>query len=98
MQLVKSSYRPRTELGLLALIGAALLICVMYYTTFVSAPRTTAEVQRRTKIQIQEEDRLFCEVFGFHSGTPLRERCESELGFIRAKQGARTYNVEYGLP
>lgn len=32
MQLLKLSYRPKTELGLLVLIGAALLIGVMYYT------------------------------------------------------------------
>ena len=78
-------------------IAATLLIDVMYHTASVIAPRT-AEGQRRTNIQTQEEDRLFCEGLSFQSGTSLRARCESELGLIRARQSARTYNLEGGYP
>lgn len=92
MHQVKSANRSKAELGLMALIGAAFLIGPMYYTTFVLAPHTTGSTENT--VQIQEEDRLFCEGFGFQSGTPLRARCESELELIRARQSVRAYNVE----
>jgi hypothetical protein len=46
---------------------------------------------------IAGEDRVFCEKFGMHAGTPQSETCGQELEIIRQKQADRDRAAAEGL-
>ncbi len=89
--------RPHPVWRLLFWSSAVPVAALLHYVIFVEGPRERAELMQRATAEIREEDRAFCEDFGFTGGSSQRTRCENGLEAIREKEAARLRAAELGL-